>query len=187
MSPQLRGYADAYRDARATLHSFVDGLTDEAFNWKPDAKRWSVGECIVHLNKIAKGYLPLFREAVEARAAVGEGPFTYGFVTRKFTDAVRPGSRPIPTGGGMKPPPAEGTRSAIDKARAVERFDTDIDAYLEVIEASEGLDLARIKVRSPFLPLLRLPLGGMLDAMGLHAIRHVQQAERVTRLDDFPA
>ena len=191
MTPQLTEYADAYREAQRLVHTVADGLSDEAFNWKPGAKSWSVGECVVHLNKMAKGYFPVFEPAIEAAERAGEpraeGPFTYGFVARKFTDAVRPGSRPIPTGGGMKPPAAEGGRSQIDKARALDRFDADIDRYVALVERADGLDLERIKVRSPFLPLLKLPLGGMLDALGLHAIRHAQQAERVTQQPGFPS
>ena len=66
-------------------------------------------------------------------------------------------------------------------------FDAYTERFIAVCEAADGLDLARIKVRSPFLKLLRLPLGAFLDAMGLHAIRHVQQAERVTQHPAFPA
>ena len=185
MSPQLVGYADAYRDAQRLVHSVADGLSDEAFNWKPSASAWSVGECIVHLNKMAKGYQPVF-EAALSGAPRAPGPFSYGFVARRFTDAVRPGSRPIPTGGAMKPPPAEGGRSQIDKDRALDRLDADTRRFIAIVEQSEGVDLARVKVRSPFLPLLKLPLGAFLDALGQHAVRHAQQAERVTQQPAFP-
>ena len=33
-------------------------------------------------------------------------------------------------------------------------------------------------MRSPVLPLLKLPVGALLEAMGLHSLRHVLQAER---------
>ncbi|WP_412063153.1 DinB family protein [Rubrivirga sp. IMCC45206] len=167
-----------FLDARARLAALLEGIDDDTFNARPGPDKWSAAECVVHLNKIAKGYLPVMEEAAARSEPRGEGPFRYGFVARKFVDSLRPGSRPIPTGGPMKPPASEGLRSDIDRDRAVARFDADIDRYLAVIDAAEGLDLARIKIRSPFMKLLRLPLGAFIEALGVHAVRHVMQAER---------
>lgn len=168
-----------YVESRDRLHALIDGLSDDAFNAKPSEKSWSAGECVVHLNKIAKGYLPEMEAVVaDPSAPRGEGPFRYGWLSRRFIASVRPGSRNLPTAGAMKPPEVGGLRSDIDRSRAVERFDADIDRYLAVIDASEGLDLGRIKIASPFLSILRLPLGAFLEAMGQHSLRHVLQAER---------
>lgn len=183
---QLESYAQHYLDAQNLLHAIADGLSDDAFNWKPDAKSWSVGECVVHLNKISKGYLSALESAVAVEAPRAEGPFTYGWLTRTFIQAVRPGSRSMPTAPSMKPPATESTRSDIDKARVLARYDADTDRFLQIVTSAEGLDLSRIKVASPFLPVARFALGGLVEALGLHALRHVQQAERVTRTQGFP-
>lgn len=168
-----------YLESQQRLHALLDGLSDDAFNAKPSEKSWSAGECVVHLNKIAKGYLPKMEAAVADPAAPrGEGPFRYGWLSRRFIASVTPGSRSLPTAGAMKPPAADGLRSAVDRQRAVEHFDADVARYVAVIEAAGGLDLARIKIASPFLSILRLPLGAFLDAMGQHSLRHVLQAER---------
>lgn len=184
---QLEHSAQHYRDAQAHLHSIADDLSNEAFNWKPDANSWSVGECVVHLNKSSKGYLDSLEEIAARDAPRAEGPFTYGFVTRLFINGVRPGSRSTNTFRALRPPEASGTYSGVDKTRALARYDADTHRFLEVIQAVEGLDLTRVKVPTPFLPLVRFNLGGLLEALGLHAVRHVQQAERVTRMDAFPA
>jgi hypothetical protein len=168
-----------YVASQERLHALLDGLSDDAFNTKPGETRWSAGECVVHLNKIAKGYLPKMEAAVAVPDAPrGEGPFHYGWLSRLFISSVTPGSRNLPTAGAMKPPEADGLRSDVDRQRAVGRFDADIGRYLAVIDAADGLDLARIKIASPFLSVLRLPLGAFLDAMGQHSLRHVLQAER---------
>lgn len=178
MSPQLDSIAGTYAASRERLHALLDGLDDEAFNRKPSATSWSVGECVVHLNTIAKGYLPVMEAALTPEAPRAEGPFRWGWLSRRFVEAMRPGSRPIPTGGAMKPPPTTGLHSDIDRARAVARFDADTDRWLGLCACADGYDLRRIRIRSPFLPLLKLPLGAMLEALGLHALRHVGQAER---------
>ena len=167
-----------YVDARDRLVALTDGLSYEGFNRKPSPKGWSAGECVVHLNTMAKGYLPRLEEAAAREAPRGTPPFRYGWVSRQFIKAVTPGSRPLPTGGAMKPPASEPDVSSIDMDRALERFLDDTDRYLAVVDAAAGLDLARIKVQSPFLSVLTLPLGAAVEAMGLHSLRHVLQAER---------
>jgi hypothetical protein len=169
----------AYAEARDRLFALTDGMSHEAFNAKPSETSWSAGECVVHLNTIAKGYLPALEAAVADPAAPrGTGPFRYGWMGRKFVDMLRPGTRPMPTAGAMKPPATEGLLSEIDLDRSLERFRSDIDRYLAVVEAADGLDLAAIKVQSPFMKLMRFPLGVFLEAMGQHCLRHVGQAER---------
>ena len=178
MSPFLQSVADSFTEAQNRLHALLDAVDDDTFNQKPSAKGWSAAECVVHLNKIAKGYLPVMEEAVGRGGPRGEGPYTWGFVARRFVDAVRPGSRPIPTAGAMKPPAVTGLRSDIDRERVVARFDADVERWLALCESCGDLDLSQIKIRSPFLPLMKLPLGAFLEAMGVHAVRHVGQAER---------
>lgn len=181
MSPQLQAIADTYAEARQRLHALLDEIDDEAFNQKPSAKGWSVGECVVHLNTISKAYLPALEAALSPDAPRAAGPFLWGWVSRRFIEAVRPGSRPLPTASTMKPPETSGLRSDIDRARAVSRFDADTDRWLALCERADGVDLERVKMASPFLKILRLPVGAMLEAMGLHALRHVQQAERAAK------
>lgn len=185
MSPQLQEYADHFRQAQADAHRVADGLTDEQFNWKPSEKGWSVAECIAHLNVVAEAYLPVFQAKISEGGPSGNGPYTYGFVSRMFTNAVRPGSRPIPTGNPMNPNKG-GQRSGFDKESTLATLDRTTDEYVAVCEALEGMDYSAMKVRSPFLSLMRLPIGAFVDAMGLHAIRHAQQAERVTQSPEFP-
>lgn len=178
MSPQLQSYADTFAEAHRRLHALAGGVGDDEFNRKPSATAWSAGECVVHLNKTAKAYLPVLEAALGPDAPRGDGPFAWGWAARRFVEAVRPGSRPIPTFGGMKPPRPAGLRSDVDRARAVARFDADAARWLALCERAEGADLGRVRVRSPFFPLLKLPAGAFLEAMGLHALRHVGQAER---------
>ena len=181
MSPHLQSVADTFAESRERLHALVGGVDDEAFNLKPSAKGWSAGECVVHLNKMAKAYLSAMEPLLGPDAPRGAGPFEWGWLSRRFIEGVRPGSRPLPTGGGMKPPPVQGLRSAVDRERAVARFDADTDRWLALCERADGVDLARVKMRSPFLPIVRLPVGAFLEGMGLHAVRHVGQAERAAR------
>lgn len=178
-APMMTDLAAPYLDARDRLLALTDGMTHEAYNAKPAASSWSAGECVVHLNVVSQGYLPVLEAAVsDPGAPRGAGPFRYGWFGRLFVKSLRPGTRPMPTAAAMKPPDTDGLRSEIDMDHTLAVFRADTDRFLAVIEQSAGLDLARIKVRSPFLRLMRFPVGVFLEAFGQHALRHVGQAER---------
>src|SRR5580658_9400871 len=69
------------------LESITTGLSREQFNWRPEAGRWSIGECVGHLNIVNAGDLAPLQEAIQngrARGRTGQGPFQYGFLSRKF-------------------------------------------------------------------------------------------------------
>lgn len=183
MSPYAASVAATFDEARDRLRALVAETDPDTFNRKPSPKAWSAGECVVHLNKTSKAYLALLEEAFGPDAPRGavEGRPEWGWMARRFIAAVTPGSRPLPTGGPMKPPAAEGDRSDIDPDRALARFDADTDRWLAICEQTEGLDLQRIKIRSPFLPVVKFPAAVFVEAMGQHALRHVGQAERAVR------
>lgn len=186
-SDQLQRYADVFRQSQERAHRLADPLSDDAFNWKPSAKAWSVGECLAHLNAMAERYVPVLAEAAAQEGPRGTGPFRYGWASRLFIRTMRPGGWSMPTAPNMAPPETTAAHSQIDKARALADFDGFADRFVAICAQAEGLDLTRIKVRSPFLPILRLPLGAWLDALGQHALRHAGQAERVAARKGFPA
>src|SRR2546430_7554086 len=50
MHPQLQLVADEYRSAQARLHDLVRAVPDEQWGKRSDPARWSVVECVAHLN-----------------------------------------------------------------------------------------------------------------------------------------
>ncbi len=187
LTERLERYEKSYLEARERARVLAGHLTDEQFNWKPAAKRWSVGECLYHVNVISEGYLPVLCDAVKSADRGASEPFRYGWLGRKFIAAVTPGTKPVSTAGSMKPPRAEPSRSFLDRSETLRTFDESMTEFAALVRVAEGVDLARVKVRSPFLWLLRLPVGAFLEALGLHALRHLDQARRVTEEDGFPS
>ena len=189
MDDPFDGYAAAFRASRDRAHVLVDGLTAAQFNWRPAPDAWSVGECLVHLNTVAKGFLPTLDAALALapRRPATPAPLRYGLSGTVFVAISRPGSRPIPTFPTMRPPRVQGDLSALDPARAVASFDGYTGRLLRAAERARETDAGRVRVRDPFVPLVRLPLVALLDGLGQHALRHVGQAERVVLHPDFPA
>jgi hypothetical protein len=86
----------------------------------------------------------------------------------------------------MDPVGDDSTGSHVEKGECLEAFDRWTDEFIELIQSSDGRDIARLKVTSPFLRVLRLPVGAFFEALGQHAIRHVRQAARVVQSPGFP-
>src|SRR3989475_12767423 len=64
MHPQLQLIADEYRSAQARLHELVRAVPAEQWPRRADLPRWSVAECVAHLNLTSLAYVPLLRHAV---------------------------------------------------------------------------------------------------------------------------
>jgi hypothetical protein len=185
MQPQLAEYADLHRRSRDEAFQVAEGLDDAQFNWKPSGESWSVAECLQHLNVVAEAYLPVLEKAVADSRHRANGPFEYGFVARKMIEGVRPGGPALKTGVKLNPSDG-GARSSLSRGSVLGAFEEHVARYVAACERADGLDLARTKLRYPFMRLLRLPLGAVLQITGLHALRHTEQAEHVTQRESFP-
>ena len=187
---QLAVLRDRFATRIATAQAIVHPLDSYQANWKPAHDRWSVAECFRHLNATGSRYADAIAQAVAAaRAAgtLGPGPYEYGWVGRAFVRAVTPGSRPMKTWGSMKPPASAPDVSGLDAEAEVDAFLAARRSLVETCAAADGVDLAQARMRSPVLPILRLPVIAFLDATAAHDARHLEQAAQVTRHPDFPA
>src|SRR6266702_4974716 len=78
MHPQLQIVADEYRSAQARLHDLVRAVPDEQWGKRSDPARWSVAECVAHLNITSLAYVPLLPHAVSrARMLERRSPSRY--------------------------------------------------------------------------------------------------------------
>jgi hypothetical protein len=55
--------------------------------------------------------------------------------------------------------------------------------FIRLVERSEGLHLARVKVETPISRFVRMSLGMMFAQIGAHERRHVEQARKVRDLE----
>lgn len=53
------------------------------------------------------------------------------------------------------------------------------DELAEHVNEAEGIDLRRLRLSSPAIPLLRISLGAWFEATLAHERRHLSQARRV--------
>lgn len=173
LSDDLRQIEAIKQDARA----LTAGLSHDQFNSRPAPQRWSVAECLDHLNAIRKVLPAIDRtvEEAERRGLRSPGPFHYGWLAR-FT--VR----------SMEPPPRFRMRTVrmllprdvpLQRDDVLREFLELRDQLAERVRRADGLDLKRAIVVSPVSRLVRLPLAAYFAFLLAHDRRHLWQARQV--------
>ncbi|MEO8448358.1 MAG: DinB family protein [Gemmatimonadota bacterium] len=183
--PQLAGWFDQCDELLVDVRELLAPLTDAQVNWRAEAGRWSIGECIDHLTATAGASGHFMGVAVDqARAAgrLGRGPFSYGWLGRWFLKQLDPA-----TGKKMKiPVESFRPRSGLSCGRVAGEFEGGQVNFQRLLEAADGLDLGRVKARSAASSMLKLNLAAWFESTILHERRHILQAKQVLTSPGFP-
>lgn len=160
------------------------GLSDEQINWQPQPGSWSIAQCLDHLNISNQKLIGKIELALNAAKAAGkrhDGPYVYGFFSRWMLRSLQP-----PPRNKMKTKPdfEPATRKAL--AGILPIWKQTHERLEQLIHESNGFDLARIKVTSPYMSLLRYPLGMAFWIQTAHDRRHLYQAREVRTQPGFP-
>ncbi len=187
LSPELAEYQKQFTANRREAAVLCSGLSDAQFNWRPEPGRWSIAECLLHLNVGADVYTRQIEIATErgrARGLLATGPFRYGFLSRWLLGSLEP---PVRTR--YKTPrqfyPAPGAQHTVTDVLI--GFESAGRRWDECLRRANGLDLARVKVPSPAVPLLRFQLGALFAGQAAHERRHLWQGKQVRAASGFPA
>ncbi len=180
LAAELEGCRRAYRRAAEEAADLLAGVDDERFNARPSKGAWSAAECLSHLVVSGEALLPVLDEAIRRgreREVLGHGPFRYGrlgewFVRQAGGDGSRPSMR-VPAPRLYRPVPR---RHAVGPT--LREFHDLQEALADRLQLSSGLDLARVRARSPVTPLIRLGLGQWYRLVAGHQLRHLGQARR---------
>ncbi len=169
--------------------SLAAGLSHQQFNWRPGPASWSIGQCLSHLNVVDGQDLTPVRAAIadgKSRQLTGDGPFTYGFLSRKFIASMEPpAKRKFKAPKYYVPPEESDPHATLAEFRRISKD------FRTLAQSAAGLNLARVKTRMPALPpllraLVKMPLGARLELITAHDRRHLWQAEAVRNHADFP-
>jgi hypothetical protein len=162
----------------AEARALAAKLDEDGFWRRPGRNRWSAGECLAHLN-VTNGKFAQAIEDVIARGRregiTGAGPFHYGLLERWFLWVVGPPAR-------LKvkaPVPFQPERGAKTKDAVLEEFARIHARLAQLWQEAQGLDLARLKVRSPAGPL-KISLGIQFQVVAAHDRRHLRQAAQAS-------
>jgi len=184
LAPELQ---EVDRQLRATLKSAQEvaaGLDDVRFNWRPGPGRWSIGECVSHLNIAGSETLPLFDRGIDRARIEGwssRGSHRLGLIARWVIALTEPPPR-------LRFKAAARLQPQLDApVRAAMAAFADLhEQYLARMRAASGLDLRRISVPVPRVRVFRLGMHEYLAYLAAHERRHLWQARRVREDPQFP-
>lgn len=170
------------QEARQRAEGLIHGLTAEQLTTQPVPGKWSIAECLLHLNATAAVVQPLMEKAIvqaKQHKKVGVGPFDIGLKGRLLVWIAEPPPKfRIRAPKNVRPP------AAIDNpGKLLPDFMKAQDGWERLMREQEGLDLAKIKVGHG---AFRMRLAAALPWMMAHQRRHLLQAENVKR-QIFPA
>ena len=181
--PELEGYRVSFRWAKGEIQNLTASIDPATYNARPSEKAWSAAECVEHLSATAREMIPALDAGV-ARARengwLAHGRFEYGRFEKWF--ARQAGGDELPPKRRFKTPKLyHPPHRTYDMDDAVQEFLALQDRYMETLQLASGVDLARTKVASPAMSLLKLSMGQWLASMEGHQRRHLWQAREAVR------
>ena len=153
----------------------INGLDSRSFNFKLSPDRWSVAQCISHLNKVNLLLAPAFREGLE-KAPKNETKRLWkpGKFESIFLKVVSPNPPfPVPV-----PPPYIPELTA-EPEESLEIFIQTHKDLLACLETARNIDVSKYKITSPAAKFIKLTVGGWYEGNCIHDNYHLGQAEKV--------
>lgn len=149
----------------------------EELNWRPSEEKWTVLECLEHLNLYGDFYIPEIGRVVK-KSPKQPTPveFKQTWWGNYFVNALAPQSKqaikPLNAMNKLNP---KGMRLG---AETIERFITQHTQLIELCQQAQLVDIQH-KRTGTTLPLVRLRLADSLRAQAYHSQRHMDQALEV--------
>jgi hypothetical protein len=184
LHPFLAAFEQQFDDTARSAAELAAGLSETALRWRPEPERWSIEDCLQHLNVSGLWYLPLLDDAIQRTRRAGyfgDGPSRSPWFGERLVRSLEP------------PPRA---RYKVPKVlRSHPRAGGPaLPAFLQLQEAlkhrvrdAAGLDTGRVTIRSPVTPLIRLTVAQAFGLLAAHQRRHLWQAREVRNHAEFPA
>ena len=144
-------------------------------NWKPTPEKWSVSECLEHLNIYSRYYNPAMEEAIQEKSHL---PFIEDFTSGWIGDFSIKSVHPDNT-------KKQKTLKRLDPVQSelpptvLEDFLTHQQQLRDIISKSRTVNLNKIKIPAEVAKLLKLRLGDCLRFVVAHEQRHIRQAKAV--------
>ena len=184
MTPEIESYRDQLLSIKQELPGLVNHLSDTQFNWRPAPDRWSIAQCLDHLNLMAAKFIPAIDAAIataKQKGLLSPGPFSYPMLERLFVGSQEPPPRlRFPAFKAFVPPPT------LPRNDVISRFlDWQEQLDLRLLRA-DGVDLRKAKQRSPVMPIVTWRLGTLFALTLAHERRHLWQAREVRIHPQFP-
>jgi hypothetical protein len=171
--------SDELNQIRRRTEALVKGLTGDQLTRRPDPAKWSIAECLAHLNLTASVVQPFIAKGIargKREKRLGKGPFELGVRGRFLVWIAEPPAKfRMPAPKAVAPPV-----SIQEPSHLLADFMKAQDEWQRLWNEAEGLNMAGINI-GPLLSPFRCHLSASFPWMMAHQRRHLLQAENVRR------
>lgn len=184
MSESLSNLLAAAHTVTAEVQTHFGHLTPQQLNWKPDANQWSIAQCFEHLIAANESYFPTFEQVLTGRKQTTlwqRVPLLPSLFGKLVAQAVSPEAARKLKAPKIYTPASSNVDDAI-----IRRFVERQEQVIKYMNAMKDLPVEKIIISSPVTDLITYSL---LDACRIivnHEQRHLLQAKRVLRQNEFP-
>jgi hypothetical protein len=155
-------------------------LGSDELNYKENPERWSILECIEHLNLYGDFYLPEIENTILKQKPVShELTFRSGMIGNYFANLMQVKNGKMTK---MKTPKDKNPINSALTVTTIDRFLKQQDRLHSLLEQSRRIDLTNTKVSISLTKLIKLRLGDTFRFFVFHIDRHVKQAENVAQV-----
>jgi hypothetical protein len=177
ISAELGQVKQELLDARERARRLSEGLAETLWSTPPGPGRWSIAECVIHLNITSERFIPIIDDAIREGREMGVRLTTpprrdlIGWLLAKWLEP--PYRLRSKTTAPFVPARIE------PMADVLERFDYLQGELLVRIDRAQSLPLERLRVVSPFNAKVKYNLYSAFRLMPVHQRRHLWQAEQI--------
>ncbi|MDP4842982.1 MAG: DinB family protein [Salibacteraceae bacterium] len=152
-------------------------LTQDQLNWRESSEKWSVLQCLEHLNLYGDFYLPEFEKRILAATQISSDlEFKGGWFAEKTANGMLPKdnklSNSMNTFKNMNPEHSALTITILD------RFLKQQHQMLSLLDQAQKVDIKKVKCNLT-LPIIKFNLGSTFKFVIYHNERHLWQASNV--------
>lgn len=153
-------------------------LTNEQLNWKPNTKRWSITQCLQHLNLAERFYIRNIQKKVDDLGLVQFSPtdqsLRSSLVSKLLRRSIDPNTKlKLPTASFMKP------RNDLSAGDVMKQFIELQQLLHDLLDKATYLDWNEEKLMTLFGNWLKINVGDAFLMLVAHSERHINQALRV--------
>lgn len=156
---------------------FVENIlneTDKKLNFRLSEKSWSILECLEHLNRYSKFYIPEISKRIKNSDTKSTEIFNSGILGNYFAKSMLPKEKlnTMKTFKSMNP-----IHSTLDKS-VLNEFITQQKQMMHLLIEAESIDLNKVKTSISITNLIQFKLGDTFRFVIYHNLRHIEQAKR---------
>lgn len=183
MKEEISALIKSVENSTGRVKAF-SSLSEAQLNWKPAPEKWSAGECIEHLVISNKTYFPEFELAArgEHKNSLWKKitPLS-GFWGKMLIKIVSPDNvKKAKAPGIFRPVSSNVSKSIIDD------FAAGNEKLINYMNKFRDAEPDKIIISSPVNGFITYSLSDTLKILAYHEERHINQAEAVTKLAEFP-